>query len=308
MKNTVTTQYMNSLFTLLRGVIDYAGLFPPAKLDMASAVSNYAEYLKGEYSWALGRFIVPVGRLEEFETHANSLLPRQGKEVWRISVLAGADASSEIQTVRFFNQRHQLGSNEGNAVIDAVEAKAANVPEIEAMAKAVGADVQLYVETPINTDPSELIGAMKRTGVKAKVRTGGATSDAFPTSNDLARFIMVCASHGVEFKATAGLHHPLRSAYPLTYEAGSPTGTMYGFLNVFLASALARKASPLETVRQLLEEQDYRAFAFDDDAIVWRKYRLDLEELRSTRTGLAHSFGSCSFTEPIDDLNTLGLL
>ncbi len=299
---------MNSLFTLLSGVIDYAGLFPPAKLDMASAVSNYAEYFKGEYSWALGRFIVPVGRLEEFETHANPLLPRQGREVWRISVLAGADASSEIQTVRFFNRRYQLGSNAGNAVIDTIEAKAAGVQEIEVMAKAIGADVQLYVETPINADPSELIKAMKRTGTKAKVRTGGVTVDAFPASNDLARFIMACASQGVEFKATAGLHHPLRAAYPLTYEPASPTGTMYGFLNVFLAAVLARRRATLEAITQLLEEQDHRTFSFDDDAVSWKTYRFDLDELRSVRTGFAASFGSCSFTEPIGDLQTLGLL
>lgn len=308
MTNNPTIQYMHSLQTLLSGIIDYAGLFPPAKLDMASAVSNYAEYLKGEHAWALGRFIVPVGRLEEFELHANSLLPRENGQVWHISVLIGADAYSEIPTVKFFNQRHQLGSDEGNAVIDAIEAKAASVQEIEAMAKATDTDVQLYVETPINTDPSELIGAIKRTGAKAKVRTGGVTADAFPASSDLARFIMACTSQGVEFKATAGLHHPLRSTYPLTYEPGSPAGTMYGFLNVFLASALARKGANLETLKQLLEEQDHRAFVFDDDSITWKKYRLDLEELRSARTELAASFGSCSFAEPIEDLKTLGLL
>ena len=52
---------------LLRGLIDYAGLFPPASLDMADAVRNYAAYREGEHAWALGRFVVPAARLEEFE-------------------------------------------------------------------------------------------------------------------------------------------------------------------------------------------------------------------------------------------------
>ena len=48
-------------------VVDYAGLFPPAGLDMRAAVGNYARYAAGPWAWALGRFIVPVSRLEELE-------------------------------------------------------------------------------------------------------------------------------------------------------------------------------------------------------------------------------------------------
>lgn len=51
---------MTMLRTLLIHAVDYAGLFPPAKLDMETAVRNYASYQEGEHSWALGRFIVPV--------------------------------------------------------------------------------------------------------------------------------------------------------------------------------------------------------------------------------------------------------
>jgi hypothetical protein len=52
---------------LLRDLIDYAGLFPPASLDMAAAVANYDSYSRSEWNWILGRFIVPVARLGEFE-------------------------------------------------------------------------------------------------------------------------------------------------------------------------------------------------------------------------------------------------
>ena len=84
------------------------------------------------------------------------------------------------------------------------------------------------------------LAVLSAAGARAKVRTGGVTEGAFPASHALARFIQSCADAGVPFKATAGLHHPLRGEYRLTYEPGSPHGMMFGFLNVFLAAAFAR--------------------------------------------------------------------
>ena len=54
------------LRSLLTGLVDYAGLFPPAELAMAQAVEKYASYRKGAHTWMLGRFVLPVPRLEEF--------------------------------------------------------------------------------------------------------------------------------------------------------------------------------------------------------------------------------------------------
>ena len=58
---------MRVIRTLLEGSIDYAGLFPPAGLPLETALRNYAAYSAGEAAWALGRFILPVGRLDPFE-------------------------------------------------------------------------------------------------------------------------------------------------------------------------------------------------------------------------------------------------
>ena len=60
---------------LLSGLVDYAGLFPPASQGMREALENYASYRKGEDRSALGRFIVPVSRLKELETVGRDLLP-----------------------------------------------------------------------------------------------------------------------------------------------------------------------------------------------------------------------------------------
>src|SRR6266849_3748302 len=87
---------------LFRDLIDYAGLFPPAALGMAAAVANYDAYSRSEWNWILGRFIVPVARLAEFE-EANGGLPQTSFVNWRLSVLLGSDAASDVGRIREFN-------------------------------------------------------------------------------------------------------------------------------------------------------------------------------------------------------------
>jgi hypothetical protein len=147
-----------------------------------------------------------------------------------------------------------------------------------------------------------LLDAIQRHGLRAKIRTGGITPDAFPAIGNVAEFLRACKAKGVAFKATAGLHHPLRCVKPLTYEPNAPLGAMHGFLNVFLAAAL------LDHVDAILAETDPRAFAFDDDGAEWRGQRVTTEELLAMRRDFATSFGSCSFEEPIGDLKELGWL
>src|SRR5687767_12156988 len=97
----------NSLRNLIERLIDYAGLFPPAALDMATAARKYAEYRESEYRWALGRFVVPVARLDEFEKAAAAISPKGDSErgdVWRLSALSGGDLSSDLNRIAEFNQ------------------------------------------------------------------------------------------------------------------------------------------------------------------------------------------------------------
>ena len=118
--------------------------------------------------------------------------------------------------------------------------------------------------------------------------------------------VAACAAHGVAGKCTAGLHHPLRGEHALTYEPGCARGTMYGFVNVFLAAALLRAGHAPAGVRPLLEERDPAAFAFDDAGASWRGMRVDVGTIADARAHGAVSFGSCSFDEPVRDLQTLG--
>jgi hypothetical protein len=187
-------------------------------------------------------------------------------------------------------------------VIDVVELKASTPEDIERDRQQLPAPLVLYFEIPIKGDVSALIKAIARVGARAKVRTGGVTPESIPAAAEVVEFISACKREGVAFKATAGLHHPIRGSYRLTYAPGSDVGTMYGFLNVFLASALIYTGEDKRTAIAALEESDPGAFVFEGDAIVWRDRRISADQIEASRRGFSTSFGSCSFREPVDEL------
>jgi hypothetical protein len=297
---------MQSLRALLTGIIDYAGLFPPAKLEMGSAVRRYAEHRAGAQAWMLGRFVVPAARLDEFEAEARGVLPGREESPWQLSALAGEEPAAAVENI----VTHGAGSGGADGVkISSVEMKAARVDEIEHALHVVPDDLEPYFELPVSEDPTPLIEALAGTRGRAKIRTGGITAEAFPTPQQLARFVAACARAAVPFKATAGLHHAVRGLYRLTYEENSASGTMFGFLNLFLAAAFAVTRGSDETaLLPLLEENDAAAFGFDADGAAWRGERLSLAELERARRSFVLSYGSCSFTEPVEELQALGLL
>jgi len=285
---------MSAVRTLLQSLIDYAGLFPPAGLDMETAVRNYAAYRRGDDRWALGKFIVPASRLAEFERTAAPLV--DPADPWPLSVLGGSD----------LNQEHRYHPTRGLA-IESLEAKAASTVEID-HATRIPRDLATYIEIPIAAPPDNLLAAIRLVGGRAKIRTGGVKPELFPSSADVARFLFACAAARVSFKATAGLHHPLRCVRPLTYEKNSATGTMHGFLNLFLAAALVQGGLSAAEAAQVLEETDPKEFEFDGQGAGWRGRRVTVDALAMTRSTFALSFGSCSFDEPIGELKELGLL
>jgi hypothetical protein len=146
---------------------------------------------------------------------------------------------------------------------------------------------------------------VKEAGCFAKLRTGGVTPDAIPPIESVADFIRTCAELRVPFKATAGLHHPVRAPHLLTYAADAPRAVMHGFLNVFMAAALAWHGD--RDLEPVLAETDPAAFRFDD-CTHWRDRSLTADQVRDARTYFAHAFGSCSFDEPVDGLKELELL
>jgi hypothetical protein len=286
--------------------VDYAGLFPPAGEDMRQALENYASYLDSNDRGALGRFIVPISRLGELEEEGQDLLPRSKRaHPWRLSVLVAEDIRAAAEEISKFNQRHSSGSESGNAVIDVAELKASTQDEISHQRADLASTLTAYFEIPVPGDVSTLVAAIANAGARAKIRTGGITTEAFPRSEAVIDFMAACQRDGVPFKATAGLHHPLRAEYRLTYEPDSPKGMMYGYLNVFLAATLLYAGEREITALEVLEERDPDAFGFDDGGIEWRGKRVSTEDIVASRSRFAISFGSCSFREPIDELDHL---
>jgi len=294
---------------LLTGIVDYAGLFPPAALAMEPAVHEYAAYLADPHRFMLGRFVVPVARLPEFERAVVGLLP-VGPDAapWQLTALAGPDVEADLELVRQFNARHDATSSQGRAEVDALEIKASSTAEIASAMSRMPSEIEAFFEVPVDPDPAPLLGEIRRSGGKAKIRTGGITTEAFPTPAAVTRFIVGCATQGVGFKATAGLHHPIRGEYRLTYEPVPPVGTMYGYLNVFLSAAFARTGNDAEWIERVLTERDPKAFVFSDAAVTYDGRTIPVEALSATRDTFAVSFGSCSFREPVDDLLALHLL
>ncbi len=312
-----------SIRTLMDGLIDYAGLFPPSKRSMSDAVAEFGRQRMGTHERFLGKFICPASRLDELTEQGRSLMPgtfatsgyremAQTSEPWEVSVVLDQPLEQALDAIDAFNARH--ASEEGGlARIRTIELKVARASEVDDVVDALPEDIQPFFELPretLDADPRGIITALATSeGLAAKIRCGGVEPDMIPPSRTVARFIATCAAAGVPFKATAGLHHPIRADYPLTYEPSPPRATMHGFINVFIASAIALQHRAKEDeLTQVIEETDPSAFRFSEHGVVWRDREITLEELGTTRARFALGYGSCSFSEPLDDLRKLGLL
>ncbi len=317
-----------AIHVLMSGLIDYAGLFPPAKLPMQASVANYARYLSTPEAWMLGRFILPVSRLEEFRAAAGELLPRRlnpdvpAGSPWPISAIIDGDLDENLDSIFAFNHEHEQAKN-GLAVIDAIELKVptsgpgkVGAAWIDDAIELIPEEVFPFFEIPIIPaaggalpDVRGMIAALAGADGAAKLRTGGVTADAFPPPGAVAEFLVACHAADVPFKATAGLHHACRAHYPLTYERDAPKGLMHGFLNLFLAAAFVqahRADAALATA--ILEETDPSAFRFGDEVVTWGPHGLEMLQIAQSRETFALSYGSCSFEEPVEELGRLALI
>ncbi len=300
----VETPPLESVKLLLSEIIDYAGLFPPSQISMPEAVINYATYKNSNYGWMLGRFVVPAARLDEFYESSRDFISRDAKKAWRLSVLAGEDINASIRTVKEFNAKNGPG-----VVCDALEVKANTVSKIENTVNALPGGITAYFEIATDNNLAELVSTLAIKGQRAKIRTGGTTNEDFPSSRTIIRFVRTCMAANVPFKATAGLHHPIRCFKPLTYAEDAPQGTMHGFLNTLLMTGFARESYRISLLEDLMEEEFEEVFLFRENGVGWRnEHFLTIKLLELLRKRGMISFGSCSFDEPVSDLQKLGIL
>ncbi|MEC8875238.1 MAG: hypothetical protein VYE50_01530 [Candidatus Thermoplasmatota archaeon] len=330
-----------SLRTFMDGLIDYAGLFPPANLPLNRAIDDYIKHLKGENSWMLGRFIIPVSRLDELDVFV-TLFDEIGP--LRLSALGNGGISDDkylsnigqdIAKIKDYRKKH-----DGKVEIDVYECKMpSNSPSKRTMEEATDLlnknNLSHYHEFPelpdvginysTNEDESSwdevippTVSMMSRLdGAGIKLRCGGIVKEAFPSVEQVSAMIQTCALTGISMKCTAGLHHPIR------HFADEYDSYMHGFINTFGAgiftSNFPNPSNSQEKFRMfillshMIGDQKPENFEFRKKGMVWKVgdergtiFEFDNESILNCRNKKMISYGSCSFQEPIDDLKQLG--
>jgi hypothetical protein len=289
---------VRAIDALLEGLVDYAGLFPPARLPMEEATRAYASYRSGGERSVLSAFVVPVARVHEMLAVAEGAKP---EDPWPVNLLwtRGVDVDAPAT--------EELRGEPGRLEVVAIEARAESTSDLRSLAEAA-AGIPVFVEFSWREDPRPWVEELQRRGLRAKIRTGGVQAEMIPPVERVATFLEACHEAGLRFKATAGLHHPVRGAQNLTYDPDPERAVMHGFLNLFLG-ALFLRAGRIDAsdLRTLLEDSDPGSFQAEGGRLGWRGRWATPEEIRQFRRDFACSFGSCSFTEPLEDLRHLEL-
>jgi hypothetical protein len=300
-----------SLRALLAHSIDYAGMFPPCSLELEPALQNQAQYVRSDDAWMLGTFVLPVGQfdaakqiLSQFDPQhplrVSALGPRtenvaafcEGLEETAESIRSfsahNVDLVSVVQLEMFLPHDIEL------ALLRETRFVIGNLPAFwEAPAERAEKTIALLAE--LNSD-------VDKPTFGFKLRTGGVTADAFPTSQQIAKALVTPVTHQVPIKLTAGLHHPIRQ-----YRDEVQT-KMHGFLNVLGAAVLAAEHKwEAHQTATMLEDERADSFSFDDEFFAWREWKIDIKPLKNRRKFVT-SFGSCSFEEPREDLRALNFL
>ncbi len=302
----MTVLIPDARLAMFGALIDYAGLFPPTSRDMESAVAGYRAARSSDEAWIAGRFLCPASRLQELAgVLVRTMEP--GEAPWRVSVVFDADDSA-TEAAAFHNEM------EPAATVDLVEARippGAGDEEgtaVFATAATVHEGVVPFLEVPrdgaVPATITRIAGTIGNTGRAggAKLRCGGLTADAFPSTHEVAEFIIECTEAGIPFKTTAGLHHAIR------HHDEELNVMRHGFLNVLTAAIAAHAGAGLLTIEAIIADTDPEAFEVGFAGVEWRGERVGASAIDETRSAGFIAYGSCEFEEPVEDLAGLGFL
>ncbi|PYL59296.1 MAG: hypothetical protein DMF31_07270 [Verrucomicrobia bacterium] len=300
-----------SLNALLTNSIDYAGMFPPCSLGLEPALKNHAQYVRLADSWMLGGFVLPI---EQFDAAKQLLSEFDPLHTLRVAALgpktatadAFLDALDDIDAAIRSFARYDVD------LISINHLEMLLPPDVDLgvlkEARAILGDLPAFWEAPPERAQQTIALVAGHNSDEEvatfgyKLRTGGVTADAFPSSAQIANALVSPATHQLPIKFTAGLHHPIRQF------RDEVKTKMHGFLNVLGAAVLAAEHRwNADQAAIMLEDEEPNSFSFTDDFFAWREWKIDVERLRYRRK-FVRSFGSCSFDEPREDLSALRLL
>jgi len=311
---------------LLTEIIDYAGMFPPASLSLEEALANYDSYRMTAEAWLLARFVCPVVRLDDLVRTRSAA--GQSAPLRVAAVLTATNTPAEFDRVLHdgLEAIDRIGIST-DVVVQSLElrlpsslarSRSEEMSEfVNKYVAAVGVSRligELYLETPTAAPMDEAVPALvagltstptdaagTRSGLK--FRCGGPSPEDVPSVRSLAAALHATIRGGIPFKATAGLHHPLRN-----YDHATQAW-MHGFINLFVGAVLVAdqnlRRSDLEAILSSTEPAE---FSFGERTVGWRRLCIENASVVRARADRATTFGSCSFTEPRDDLRNMGLI
>jgi hypothetical protein len=300
-----------SLCALLDQAIDYAGMFPPCGLALEPALQNQANYVRSPEAWMLNGFVLPVEQfdpttqfLSEFDTHHPLRVAALGPKTTNADAFLDALYNAHAAIRSFSRYNTDLVSISHLEMflpedVDSASLKTASsiVGELPVFWEAPPEKAEQAIALIAGHNSDEHMATFGY-----KLRTGGVTADAFPSSEQIARAFVTPVTRQLPIKFTAGLHHPIRQF------RNEVKTKMHGFLNVVGAAVLAAEHQwDADQAVMMLEDEDPRSFSFTDDFFAWGDWKIGVERLQYRRK-FVRSFGSCSFDEPRDDLRALGFL
>jgi len=295
-----------ALRAMLEGVIDYAGLFPPARLPLTDAVEEYLGIIHGPDKWIVDRFACPIGKLQDL---AIELAEHPEEPFVPVAVIGTIQPDHKHWQKGIEHDASEMtkfvAAVENHAEIQAYEVR---LPDHQHLTQYVNdlrsfANIDLFAELPWAPEMTDSLAMLAELEIaSAKARTGGLEAADFPSNSDLAGFVQQCVHLDLTFKLTAGLHHPLPTR-------DEKTGArMHGFLNVLAVTALCLSEDlSLREAEELIGEASPKAFSFKGEKLTWHGHKATLDDIENART-VFFSFGSCSVSEPLEGLSHIGLV
>jgi hypothetical protein len=278
--------------TLFTGLCDDAALFPPGDTPVELAVPAHRGHRAGWYGDLVGPFLAAPKHFAEVAKAAReteTLIPLI------LVVPDGPAALGAAVQATMGEPGVELVGVELACGPDGSAAQAANTAAY-ALARELLEGVRGVVEVRRGPDLEDALDVLASMSYRAKFRTGGTTSAAFPSVDELAGFIAGCTARGLPFKCTAGLHGAARHTDPVTgFEH-------HGFLNILAAADVAARGGNRAAIAETLRIRAGRELA---DAV--RPLLADPEAAARTRRAFT-GYGTCSIEEPLADLTALGLV
>lgn len=271
------------------GLIDDAAIFPPGNSPLSGAVTAFhARRREQWYAPLVSSFVVSAAAVAEIDSPTElpiSLVVAGGPDALHNALATAATVNVRVVAV-------EVALRDTEDLPGAVR-RAAAARDIAQAGGFLGTGTPVYVELP-QTDATggwlDAVDIAGERGLLLKFRTGGVTADLFPSPQRLASWIAAAVNRNVAFKCTAGLHNAVR-------HRADDGFVHHGFLNVMAATDAAAGGADIAEITALLTEENSAALA-------QRIGSIDVPAVR--RRFVSH--GSCSVTEPLEDLLTLELL